>query len=244
MQIANRVALVTGAARRVGRQIALTLAQKGCHIVVHFNRSGAEARALARELEGKYRVRAAAFRAELSDVAQVKALAAGALRHFGRLDVLVNSASVYERTPFGRTSEADWDRHLDANLKGPFFLAQEVGRIMRRRGAGKIVNIADWAGIRPYAGFIPYCVSKAGLITLTHALAKALAPEVQVNAVLPGPVLLPPDVTAKETKAIIQATLVKRLGSPKDVAAAVAYLIESDFVTGAALPVDGGRLIN
>jgi len=244
MELKGKVALVTGAAKRVGRQIAVTLAQKGCHIAAHYNRSGADARRLAKELEGKYRVRSAAFQAELSDAAQVKRLAAQVEKTFGRIDILVNSASLYERTPFGSISEQDWDAHLDVNLKGPFFLAQAAGKGMKRRGAGKIVNIADWAGLRPYAGFLPYCISKAGLIYLTHGLAKALGPEVQVNAVLPGPVLLPPDVTAEETKAIVQATLVKRLGSPKDVANAVAFLIQSDFITGAALPVDGGRLIN
>ena len=244
MQIDGSVALVTGSAKRVGRAIATALAQKGARLAVHYNRSRAEAAAFAKELKGKYRVQAETFGADLSRASEARRLAKDVLRRFGRADILVNSASVYVKTPFGAVSEKDWDEHLDVNLKSPFFLSQELGRAMKRAGRGKIVNIADWAGLRPYAEWTPYCISKAGLICLTYALAKALGPQVQVNAVLPGPVLLPPDVGPKEREAIRQATLVKRLGSPKDIASAVAFLIEgSDFVTGAALPVDGGRLI-
>jgi len=236
--------LVTGAARRVGRAIAEGFARKGARVAVHYHTSRPAATSLVRELKGKYRTEAEAFRADLSMTREVQRLADAVLRRFGRVDVLVNSASVYRKTPLDQTSEQDWDEHLDVNLKAPFFLSQAIGRPMKKRGRGKIVNIADWAGLRPYGGYAPYCASKAGLICLTNSLAKALAPEVQVNAVLPGPVLLPEDTGPREREAVRQATLLKRLGSPKDVASAAVFLVEgSDFITGAALPVDGGRLI-
>ncbi len=132
---------------------------------------------------------------------------------------------------------------MDTNARAPFFLCQAAAPHIRRAGGGVIVNIADWAGLRPYADFIPYCASKAALLSLNTALAKALAPDIRVNAVLPGPVMLPPATSPKQAEKVRQATLVKRLGTPEDIARAVIYLIENDFVTGAALPVDGGRLI-
>ncbi len=243
MKIEGSVALVTGSAKRVGRVLAGELARRGARLAIHYNTSRSEALELGAELKARHGTESAVFKADLGRAKDAAGLARLIRRRFGRLDILVNSASVYKRTPFGEVSEADWDEHLDVNLKGPFFLSQAAGLMMREAGRGKIVNIADWAGLRPYPGYAPYCASKAGLICLTQSLAKALAPEVQVNAVLPGPVLLPEDVGAKEREAIRNATLVKRIGSPADVAAAVIYFVEQDFVTGASLPVDGGRLI-
>lgn len=241
MRLTGKTVLVTGAAKRVGRVIAMSLARRGAKVAVHYNRSRAEAQRLVREIEEGCATEAAAFQADLSDPRQAARLAGAVLKRFGALHALVNSASVYERTPFGKVGRAQWDRHLDANLRAPFFLSQAAGAIMRRAGQGKIVNIADWAAQRPYADFIPYCVSKAGLVCLNTALAKALAPQVQVNALLPGPVLLPESYTPRMRRAVREATLVKRLGSPEDLARAVLFLIEEDFVTGAALAVDGGR---
>jgi len=166
------------------------------------------------------------------------------LAAFGRLDILVNSASVFHRKPLEELTERDWDTNLDTNLKAPFFLSKFAGAAMRRQGAGKIVNIGDWAGIRPYNNYLPYVVSKAGIIGLTKALAKALAPEVQVNCVAAGPVMLPEDYGAEEAAKIAKATLTQRLGSPEDVARAVLFFCEgTDFATGATLVIDGGRLI-
>ena len=137
-----------------------------------------------------------------------------------------------------------WDASLDVNLKAPFLLSWALGRAMRARGGGRIVNLADWAGERPYNDYLPYCVSKAGIACLTKALAKALAPEVQVNAVAPGPVLPPDDVGPAERQAITRATPLKRIGTPEDVARCVRFLVEeADFSTGAIFLVDGGRLI-
>ena len=155
--------------------------------------------------------------------------------------MLVASAALFKRTPFATLTEADWDFHIDANLKGPFLFAHEASRQMR---SGKIILFADWAALRPYRHYLPYLVAKAGIICLTKALAKELAPNVQVNAIAPGPVLLPADFAAGERRNVRDATLVKRLGSPQDIVNSVLFLIEgSDFITGHTLVVDGGRLI-
>jgi len=234
MELQGKTVLVTGAGKRVGRALALALARRGANIVVHYHTSAAEARQRVAEIR-RLGVTATAVRADQTKARQVRAAVAKA----GKIDVLVASAAVYRRTPFATLTEADWDFHLNANLKGPFLWALEAGRQMR---TGKIVLFADWAAYRPYRHYLPYLVSKAGVIGLTKALAKELAPGVQVNAIAPGPVLLPENFTCAE--AVRQATLVKRLGSPQDVVHAVLYLIEGgDFVTGHVLVVDGGRLI-
>jgi NAD(P)-dependent dehydrogenase (short-subunit alcohol dehydrogenase family) len=244
MNLKGKTALVTGAAKRVGREIALGLARRGANIIVHYNSSAQDARRTVAEIKA-LGVDALAVKADQSKARQVQIAVARALQHFHRIDVLIASAAVYKKTPFDTLTEADWDMHLDANLKGPFLFALEVGRHMKKRKlAGKIVLFADWAAIRPYADYLPYCVSKAGVICLTRSLAKALGPKVQVNAIAPGPILLPPDFTAAETRAVIDATVVKRLGSPQDIVNSVLFLIEgSDFITGHTLLVDGGRLI-
>lgn len=244
MRLQGKVALVTGAARRVGRSIAMALAQRGAKIAIHYNHSRGEAQRLADEVRDSFGREAGLFKADLADVRDTQRLAQAVVRQFKTVHVLVNNASIYERTLFGDISKFDWDAHLNVNLRAPFFLSQALGRVMKENGEGKIVNVADWAGERPYVDYIPYCVSKAGLLCLNTALAKALAPEVQVNAVLPGPVLLPENFNPKARQAVIGATLLKRLGSPEDVAQTVLFLIEgSDFVTGASITVDGGRLI-
>jgi pteridine reductase len=244
MKLHGKVCLVTGAAKRVGRAIALALADRGAPIVVHYHRSAAEARAMVAEVRGRG-VDAIAVRADQADARQVRAAVQQALRHFGRIDVLVNSAAVYRRTPFARLTERDWDFHLAANLKGPFLFALVVGQHLHRtRRTGRIINIADWAAMRPYRDYLPYCVSKAGVVCLTQVLAKELAPRVTVNAIAPGPVLLPTDFTAAARAQVIRSTVLRRLGSPADVVNAVLYLLEGgDFVTGHTLVVDGGRLI-
>lgn len=244
MMLQGKVVLVTGAARRVGRVIAAAAAQRGARVVVHYNRSRADAQRFCSELASSFGRDAMTARADLSDTRQIGKMIDAVAKRFGAIDVLVNNASIYEKSEFGRTTAQEWDAHLDANLRAPFFLAQAVAPLMRRNGEGKIVNIADWSGLRPYADYIPYCVSKAGLLCLNTALAKALAPEIQVNAVMPGPVLLPEQFTPRMAENVRNATLLKRLGTPQDVAKAVLYLVENaDFVTGAAIPVDGGRLI-
>ncbi len=243
MDLRGRAALVTGAARRVGQAIALALADRGMDIAVHYNRSASEARATVEAIE-RLGLRAVAVRADLAQEEEVEALADRAVRAFGKIDILVNSAALFYRTPLEKLTAQDWEQFLRVNLTGPFLLARRLGLQMRRRGEGKIVNVADVAGIAPWADFLPYSVSKGALITLTHGLAKALAPEVQVNAVAPGTVLLPEEYGVEEREAIVRATPLKRIGDPVDVAKTVLFLLEgSDFITGQVMVVDGGRSI-
>ncbi len=243
MDLNGKVALVTGGARRVGKAIVLALAARGATAAVHYRSSAADAERTVAEIVGRDG-KARAFCADLEKLAEIERMVEAVLEAFGRIDVLVNSASVFYRKPLEELTERDWDTNLDTNLKAPFFLSKFAGAAMRRQGAGKIVNIGDWAGIRPYNNYLPYVVSKAGIIGLTKALAKALAPEVQVNCVAAGPVMLPEDYGAEEAAKIANATLTKRLGSPEDIARAVLFFCEgTDFATGATLVVDGGRLI-
>ncbi|MGH7781013.1 MAG: SDR family NAD(P)-dependent oxidoreductase [Candidatus Binataceae bacterium] len=243
MELKGKVALVTGAGRRVGREIAKALAERGADIAVHYRSSSAEAEAVVREIAAAG-ARAKSFHADLASVAQIEAMVAAIVADLGRIDVLVNSASVFYRKPIEELTERDWDMNLDINLKAPFFLSKFAGVRMRKQGAGKIVNIGDWAGIRPYNNYLPYTVSKSGVIGLTRALAKALAPEVQVNCVALGPVLAPEDYGADEIARMVAGTLTKKMGSPRDVANAVLFLCEgTDFATGATLVLDGGRLL-
>ncbi|MGH7907495.1 MAG: SDR family NAD(P)-dependent oxidoreductase [Candidatus Binataceae bacterium] len=243
MDLNGKVALVTGAGRRIGRAIALALARRGVTVAVHYRTSQVEAMQAVAEITaggGK----AAAFSADLENVAGIEALINSVLASFARLDILVNSASVFFRRPIEEVTERDWDLNLNVNLKAPFFAAKFAGAAMRRQGAGKIINIGDWAGIRPYNNYLPYTVSKSGLVGLTRALAKALAPQVQVNCVALGPVMPPDDYTAEEIEGLRRATLTKSLGSPDDAAQAVLFLCEgTDFATGATFLLDGGRLL-
>ncbi len=243
MDLTNRVALVTGAARRVGRVIALALAKRGAQVAITYRSSQRDADQLIKELEA-FGKKSLAIRADVSRASEVTTAVGRVVETFGRIDILVNNAAVFPRTPWAALDEAAWDGVIDTNLKGSFLVAKAAGDRMKAQGSGKIVNIADWAGERPYRDYLPYCISKAGVIALTKALALELAPDVQVNAVAPGPVMLPDDMSAQERAAVVAATPLRRIGSPDDIANAVLFLLEgSDFITGAVLPVDGGRLI-
>jgi pteridine reductase len=242
MDLNAKVALVTGAGLRIGRAIALKLASQGATVAVHYRTSHAEADAVVAEISAAGRT-AQSFRANLESVAEIEKLVAEVLATFGRIDVLVNSASVFNRTPLEEVTEHDWDSNLDTNLKAPFFLSKFAAVAMRQNGAGKIINIGDWAGIRPYKDYLPYSVSKSGLIGLTQALAKALAPEVQVNCIALGLVMPPENYTPDEVARLVRSTLTKKMGTPEDVARAVIFFCETDFATGAILPLEGGRLL-
>lgn len=244
MNLAGKVVLVTGSARRVGRVIALAFAARGARIAAHYNTSAADARKLVAGVKTLSGADADVFRANLLDAAAPKKLADAVARRFGGIDVLINSASLYERTPFDEAEPDDWDRQMAVNARAPFYLAQACAPWLKKSGQGSVINIADWSGHRPYADWGPYCASKAALLSVNKILAKALAPEVRVNAILPGPVLSPEGMGEAEKRRISEATLLKRLGTPEAVARACLYLTESaDYSTGAELTVDGGRLI-
>ncbi len=162
---------------------------------------------------------------------------------FGRLDILVNSASIFAPTPLAEITEHDWDANLVTNLKAPFFLSKFAAAAMRTQRAGKIINLGDWAGIRPYKDYLPYSVSKSGLIGLTKALAKELAPEVQVNCIALGMVIPPENYSKEEVERLVNRTLTKKIGTAEDVARAVRFLCETDYATGTVLTLEGGRLL-
>ncbi|MSQ32212.1 MAG: 3-oxoacyl-ACP reductase FabG [Dehalococcoidia bacterium] len=243
MELKGKTAFVTGGAKRVGRSISLRLARGGANVVVNYRSSIKEAESLLEEIT-KLGSKAIALQGDVSIAADVSKMVSAAARQFGSIDILINNAAIYPKTPFDKLTEHDWDTTLDTNLKGPFLCSKAVGDLMLKGSGGKIINIADWAGIRPYLDYMPYCVSKAGVIALTKALAITLAPKVQVNCIAPGPIMLPDDLSEEERNEVFAKTPLKRVGAPEDIAETVAFLVQgSDFITGAVIPVDGGRLI-
>ena len=242
MRLEGAGALVTGAGRRIGQAIAIGLAQSGCDVAVHYHGStqGAEETATAIRAAGR---RAELIRGDLRDPIAARGLADQAARSLKRLDVVVNSAAIMVRQNVEDVTPESWDETLDLNLRAAFFVSQ--GAIPHlRRARGKIVNIADLAGLEPWPAYATHCISKAGVVMLTKALARALAPDIAVNAVAPGAVLLPDDWDEATGAHVRETTPLKRLGAPADVVAAVRFLLSgTDYVTGTILVVDGGRLI-
>jgi len=240
MDLKGKTALVTGAAKRIGREIALALGGRGCRVLIHYHSSQAEARDLAEILRSK-KCEAELISADLSQTEAVQAMAGKILEDFGAVDLLVNNASAFYPTPMGSVQDKDWDLFLSMHLKAPFFLAQSLAPAMKKKGAGRIVNMADLSGFRPMTGYLPYSVSKGGLISLTKGLAKALAPEVLVNAVCPGAILAPPGFPEKDREKITQKIPVGHWGDPREVARTVVFFAESDYITGQCLVMDGGE---
>lgn len=244
MNIRGKVALVTGGAKRIGRHLALALASRGCHVAITYNTSEAEARATVQAIRRRG-VRALAAQADQRRPAGVQQAVEDVLAAFRRVDILINNASSFYPTfPLGEVTEGQWDDLIQTNLTGPWRFAQALGPLMKRRKAGKIINIVDTAAFRPWTRYLPYCAAKGGLVTLTWGLARALAPHVQVNGIAPGPVSFPPDISRRDKRRALDWSLLKREGSPQDIAQAALFLLEgSDFVTGVILPVDGGRML-
>jgi pteridine reductase len=242
VRLEGTAALVTGAGRRIGQAIAIGLAQSGCDVAVHYHGSAAGADETARAIRAAGR-RAELLQADLRDAAAARALADQAARAFKRLDILVNSAAIMVRQPVETVTPESWDATFALNLRAMFFVSQ--GAIPHlRRAHGKIVNLADVAALEPWPAYVPHCVSKAGVVMLTKGLARALAPDVTVNAVAPGPVLLPEEWDEQTREHIRETTPLGRLGDPADIVAAVRFLLSgTDYVTGTVLVVDGGRLI-
>ncbi len=236
----GQVALVTGAAKRIGRAVAVRLATEGADVVVHYNRSKSEADEAVAEIE-KLGRKGVALQADLCSLADIKRLFQRTAEQFGRLDILVNSAANFLSAHLADTTEKMWDTALDTNLKAPFFCAQAAAPLLKQ-SHGVIINFADIGGILPWPGYIPHCASKAGVIMLTKCLAKALAPDVRVNAIAPGTITMSDDPSEWESDFIRRAPL-HRTGTPEDVAGAVSFLIHSNFLTGQTLVLDGGRTL-
>jgi pteridine reductase len=242
MELRGRVALVTGAGRRLGQAMARALAGRGMMLAIHHHASAKGARALRDEVTAAGG-RAECFEADLTDAEAARALPLRVAEAFGRLDVLVNSAAVMHRAGFAETTPSQYDAIFALNLRSVFFCTQGAAPALRA-AQGKVVNLADLAGLQPWPGFAAHSVSKAGVVMLTKVLARSLAPEVTVNAIAPGAVLVPEEYDDEERGRLARAAPLGRLGGPADVVAALLYLLEGgDFVTGEVLTVDGGRLL-
>jgi NAD(P)-dependent dehydrogenase (short-subunit alcohol dehydrogenase family) len=243
MDLKDKVVIITGG-KRIGRIVAQQVAARGADLVLSYRGSRQEAEDTVRDVQARGR-RAIAVVADVSKAADCAALVNAGREALGRIDVLVNMASVYGSTPFDELTEAGWDRDLTINLKSAFLCAKAAIPLMRAVGGGRIVNFADWlarSGRPAYKGFVSYYVAKAGIIALTESLALELAADqILVNAIAPGPILAPPDMAPEEVAAVAKATPVGRWGGEIEIAKAVLALIETDFITGETVRVDGGR---
>jgi NAD(P)-dependent dehydrogenase (short-subunit alcohol dehydrogenase family) len=241
--MASKVALLTGA-KRIGADIALALAERGMDIAVVYRSSASEAEAVGSRVRALGR-RALTVQGDVSDPAACAAIVAGVDREFGRLDVLINMASIYQSVAFDELTPAAWTRQISVDLNGSFLCSHAAVPLMRRGGGGRIINFSDWLAVsgRPrYHGFLAYYVAKAGVKALTEALALELAADqILVNAIAPGPILAPPGTSEKELQAVAEATPLGRWGGPEEIVKAVLALVDSDFITGETIRVDGGR---
>jgi len=241
--LGGQVALVTGAGRRIGRQIALTLGRAGASVIVNYNHSRTEAQSAVQEIKA-FGVQAVALRADVSRPAQVRRMFGAVAKRFGQLDLLVNNAAIFFPARWDQLTEEQWDQILGANLKGPFFCAQEAARLMKQRKRGQIINISSLGGLQAWPDYMHYCSSKAGLIMLTRCLAKALAPEIRVNSIAPGTILFPGEKKSAMIKRVIRSTPLQKAGCAEDVAQMVLHLAcHGNFITGQIFPVDGGKSI-
>lgn len=239
----GQVALVTGAGRRIGREIALTLAREGTDVIVNYGKARAAAEVTASEIRN-LGVRSLAVQADVARPAQVMRMFQRIERGFGRLDILVNNAGIFFPARWDKLTEKDWDRILGVNLKGAFFCAQAAAKLMLKRKRGRIINISSLGGIQAWPGYMHYCSSKAANIMLTRCLARALSPHIQVNSVAPGTILFPGEKRTPEIRKIIAATPLKKAGTAEDIVQMVLHLaVNGDFITGQVFIVDGGKSI-
>jgi NAD(P)-dependent dehydrogenase (short-subunit alcohol dehydrogenase family) len=240
MDLKGKNAIVTGAAKRLGRLIALTLAERGMNVAIHYNQSEKEASELAETIQGMGR-KAYAVKADCSKRKKIYSAMEKIAKEFGEIHLLVNNASIFGPSELSKIDDNEWDKYLDINLKAPFYFAQKFSEIAAPEAA-KIINIADTYGASPSAKYIPYGVSKGGLIHLTKGLAKALAPKTLVNCICPGPLTMNNDDSEKENnKKAVTANLLQREGRPEEIIKTLLFLAENDYITGQAIFVDGGK---
>ena len=241
MELQNKIALVTGGAHRVGKAIALALARSGTHVAITYNSSADEAQTTLAEIR-QSGVKAAAFQCDQTQLEPIDALFAALRQEFDHLDILINSAAIMERRPALEVSPADWERVINTNLRGPFFIAQAAAKWMRESGqAGSIINLADLSALHPWPGYITHVIGKSGLVAMTQTLALALAPTIRVNAIAPGTILKPDDWDETRWQHVVEALPLNRSGSISEVAEAVLFCLHSDFITGQVIVLDGGR---
>ncbi len=243
MELNGKVVLITGG-KRIGAVVATTLAKAGADVALVYNRSRAEADDTAAAVRALGR-QAVSVQADVTSEQDCAQAVAATVSQLGRLDILINMASLYGSKPFEQLTAADWDRQMSVDLRATFLFSRAAAIVMKRVGGGRIINFADWvvASGRPrYPGFLPYYVAKAGVKALTEALALELAADqILVNAIAPGPILAPPDMSAKESESVVRNTPLGRWGGEAEIAKAVMFLVQSDFVTGETIRVDGGR---
>jgi len=237
--LARQVALITGAAKRIGRSIALRLAKEGADVVVNYATSKAEAEELTSEIQSLGQ-RAIALQADVSRRADVHRMFAAVDKEFGRLDILVNNAGMFFEAKFEELTDEQWDRIMNANLKSQFLCAQAAAPVMKRQARGRIINLSSLGGILPWPAYTHYCVSKAGVIMLTKCLARGLAPEILVNSVAPGTIQFPGEPPDQD---YIKRVPLHRTGTGDDIADAVMYFATADFITGQVIAVDGGSTL-
>lgn len=240
MSLKDRVILVTGGARRVGAAISRIIAKSGANLILHYHSSENEANELKDELQSQ-NLHVELRCCDLSDINQAAAMVASVVEKHGKIDALVGNAAIYYKTPFLKTTEKEWDEILSINLKAYFFLCQQIGIQMKLQKHGKIILISDVSAELAWPNYLPYTISKAGINHLVYGLAKALAPEVQVNAVAPGTVLPAEQSSRKRREFFKNHTLLKKIGAPEDIAKTVRFLLaDSEYITGTIIPVDGG----
>ncbi len=234
MNLKNKKVLITGGARRLGAIMTRALVKEKAKVFVHYYSSKKEAQTLSQEL------RIPIFQANLTEVEEIEKLFESVKKELGSIDILINNAALFFKTPFLKTTEKEWNQFIDINLKSVFFCSQRAVKLMNQKNGGLIIHIADVGGHVMWTEYLAYCVSKAGVLALTKGMAKELAPRIRVNAVAPGPLLLPKGYSEKESA---KHNLLKKIGSPDQLVSAILFLIKNDFVTGDVIYLDGGRKI-
>ena len=240
MEIAGKVALVTGGAHRVGKAITMMLAKAGAHVVVNYYSASTEAEQTVAEAQA-LGVHARAIQCDVAEWTEVQSMADTIIEEFGGVDIIVNSASLFDKMPFPTDDLSTWHRVTAVSIDGPFYVCNALAPSMLARGGGSIVNIVDLSAWEPWVNFTAHSVSKAALLAFTKQLALELAPTIRANAVAPGPVLPPPNYDEKQAEKTARRTLLGRWGTPEDVAFAVRYLLEAEYVTADVITVDGGE---